>query len=470
VIYTSGSTGKPKGTLLQHSNVTRLFTATEDWFGFGAHDSWTLFHSYAFDFSVWEIWGALLYGGKLVIVPYLVARAPAQFHALLCEQQITILNQTPSAFQQLVAADQQADQQAGAQSKFALRQVIFGGEALNQAALAPWFAKHGASAPQLINMYGITETTVHVTYLPLQAGAARQAGIGRPIPDLATYILDANLNPVPIGVAGELHVAGGGLARGYLNRAGLSAERFIPDPFGIEPGGRMYKSGDLARYLPDGEIEYLGRIDAQVKVRGFRIELGEIEAVLAAVPGVSECVVLAREDSPGDQRLVAYWIGTHGITEPESEPKSAALRSALLANLPDYMVPAHFVLLERMPLTVNGKVDRRALPAPERSSHTAQYEAPTSPVEQALAEIWAEVLGLERVGRQDNFFELGGHSLLATQLSSKIRIVFEVDVPLREFFELPTIAASAILIESLIMQEIENMSDDEALSAAANFE
>jgi amino acid adenylation domain-containing protein len=437
VIYTSGSTGKPKGALLTHGNVLRLFSATEEQFDFNERDVWSMFHSFAFDFSVWEIWGALLYGGTLVIVPQDTARSPEQFHALLVKEQITILNQTPSAFQQLIAADAAANRL----SVLALRKVIFGGEALNTAALAPWYDAHGDEQPQLINMYGITETTVHVTYQALPASTSLNA-VGRPIRDLAAYILDNAQNPVPIGVAGELHIAGAGLARGYLNRPELTAEKFIPNPFGGMRGARMYKTGDLARYLPDGNIEYLGRIDQQVKIRGFRIELGEIEAALMAQAEVREAIVLAREDEPGDKRLVAYLVAQEGVDARALEP--ATLRTILLQTLPDYMVPAHFMLLERLPLTSNGKIDRKSLPIPERTRSEAGYVAPRTSTEDVIAEIWAEVLKLDKVGVHDNFFALGGHSLMATQVNSQIKARIKADLPLRTLFEEPTIAQLAL--------------------------
>ena len=449
VIYTSGSTGKPKGALLQHRNVSRLFAATDAWFGFNAQDTWTLFHSYAFDFSVWEIWGALLYGGKLVVVPYLVSRSPDQFHALLAQEQVTILNQTPSAFQQLVEIDlHQANPSA-----LQLRHVIFGGEALNQAALAPWFDAHGYDKPGLINMYGITETTVHVTYQPLQADSAHALSVGRPIPDLGAYILDAHLNPVPVGVPGELHVSGDGLARGYLNRPDLTADKFIPNPFSALPGARMYKSGDLARYLPDGNIDYLGRIDSQVKIRGFRIELGEIEAALAALPQVREAIVLAREDVPGDRRLVAYLVAEEGQGEAAAE--AAALRQALLQSLPEYMVPAHFIMLEQMPLTPNGKVDRKALPAPDATRSEAGYVAPTTETQATLAGIWAEVLKLDKVGIHDNFFEIGGNSLLIIKVHSQLSIRFGTRVAVVDLFKYPTIDKLSLFLSADVAPEVQ---------------
>ncbi|MFT4174539.1 MAG: amino acid adenylation domain-containing protein, partial [Rhodocyclaceae bacterium] len=306
VIYTSGSTGVPKGSLITHANVSRLFAATDANFRFGADDVWTLFHSYAFDFSVWELWGALLYGGRLVVLPYLVSRSPDEFHALLCRERVSVLNQTPSAFRQLMAADAARHDAAG--TALALRLVIFGGEALAVGSLKSWFERHGDRRPLLVNMYGITETTVHVSYRALSAADTEGSPIGVPIADLHTYLLDAWLRPVPQGVAGELYVTGAGLARGYLNRPELSAERFLCDPFSTLPGARMYRTGDKARRLPDGGIEYLGRMDQQVKIRGFRIELGEIEAVLAQHPAVRETAVLVREDAVDDKRLVAYVV------------------------------------------------------------------------------------------------------------------------------------------------------------------
>ncbi|HEU4885333.1 MAG TPA: amino acid adenylation domain-containing protein, partial [Longimicrobium sp.] len=412
VIYTSGSTGQPKGVMVEHGNVARLFSATDAWFGFGERDVWTLFHSFAFDFSVWEIWGALLYGGRLVVVPRETARSPEDFYALLCAEGVTVLNQTPSAFRQLIAA------QAAVGGEHALRCVVFGGEALELATLRPWFERNDDRRTRLVNMYGITETTVHVTYRPVVAADAERAGpspIGVRIPDLRIYILDARGEPVPVGVTGELYVGGAGVARGYLNRPELTAQRFVRDPFSPHPRARLYRTGDLGRWLADGTLEYLGRNDHQVKIRGFRIELGEIEARLAELPGVREAVVLAREDVPGDQRLVAYVVG---------DADAESLRAHLSTALPEHMVPAAYVRLQALPLTPNGKLDRKALPAPGGEAYAARaFEAPLGEVEEALAEIWAELLGVERAGRRDNFFELGGHSLLAVRMISRVRQV-----------------------------------------------
>ncbi|MDU4819653.1 MAG: amino acid adenylation domain-containing protein, partial [Pseudomonas aeruginosa] len=393
VIYTSGSTGKPKGTLLTHRNALRLFSATEAWFGFDERDVWTLFHSYAFDFSVWEIFGALLYGGCLVIVPQWVSRSPEDFYRLLCREGVTVLNQTPSAFKQLMAMACSADM---ATQQPALRYVIFGGEALDLQSLRPWFQRFGDRQPQLVNMYGITETTVHVTYRPVSEADLKGglvSPIGGTIPDLSWYILDRDLNPVPRGAVGELYIGRAGLARGYLRRPGLSATRFVPNPFPGGAGERLYRTGDLARFQADGNIEYIGRIDHQVKVRGFRIELGEIEAALAGLAGVRDAVVLAH-DGVGGTQLVGYVVAD---SAEDAERLRESLRESLKRHLPDYMVPAHLMLLERMPLTVNGKLDRQALPQPDASLSQQAYRAPGSELEQRIAAIWAEILGVERV-------------------------------------------------------------------------
>ncbi|RRO19421.1 non-ribosomal peptide synthetase [Saccharopolyspora rhizosphaerae] len=432
VIYTSGSTGRPKGVSIPHQNVVRLFTATRPWFGFTGEDVWTLFHSYAFDFSVWELWGALLHGGRLVVVPHEVTRSPQEFLDLLAREQVTVLNQTPSAFYQLSHADRE---NPGAE--LALRYVIFGGEALELSRLDDWYQRHPVS-PKLINMYGITETTVHVSYVELDADlVARRDGsvIGRGIPDLRVYLLDSQLQPVPPGVTGELYVAGEGLARGYLGRRGLTAQRFVADPFG-EPGTRMYRSGDLGRWREDGSIEFLGRADQQVKVRGFRIELGEVEANLAAHPQVRQAAVVLREDVPGDERLVGYAVG-------DADP--AELRAHLADRLPSYMVPAAFVAVEEIPLTANGKLDTAALPAPEVAGGGRQ---PRTEAEQVLCRLFGEVLGVEQVGIDDGFFELGGHSLLATKLLARVRTELGAELGIRTLFDHPTVAELAVRLRT----------------------
>ena len=436
VIYTSGSTGSPKGVVVTHQNVVRLFGATRHWFSFGPWDVWTLFHSYAFDFSVWELWGPLLHGGRLVVVAKMVTRSPVEFLALLVEQRVTVLSQTPSAFYQLMQADEENPRFG---ERLFLRYVIFGGEALEPARLGKWYRRHPDTAAVLVNMYGITETTVHVSYLALDRELSRTAGgslIGGNIPDLRAYVLDAGLEPVPIGVAGELYVAGAGLARGYLKRSGLTAERFVADPHAIESGERMYRTGDLARWRADGSLEFLGRADQQVKIRGFRIEPGEIEAVLSSLPAVGQVAVIAREDGPGDKQLVAYVVAA-----PGEAPEVAAFRGSLSERLPDYMVPSAFVELEALPLTPSGKLDRRALPAPERG-RSEGYRAPRTPQEEVLCGLFAEVLKLERVGIEDNFFALGGDSILSILLVSRARRA-GLELTPRDVFQLQTVGALA---------------------------
>ena len=403
--------------MVEHANVARLFTATDAWFQFDSKDVWTFFHSYAFDFSVWEIWGALLYGGRLIVVPKDTARSPEDLYEVLCRENVSVLNQTPSAFRQLIAA------QAKSNEVHQMRYVIFGGEALEVATLKPWYEQNPGRPTRLINMYGITETTVHVTYRPLEeADTERRGGslIGCRIPDLRVYILDSNQEPAPVGMVGELYVGGAGVARGYLNRAELTAERFLRDPFVEQAGARMYRTGDLGRWLEDGTIEFLGRNDFQVKIRGFRIELGEIEARLTEHAGVQDAVVLARQDMPGHKRLVAYY--TSAVKADARPVDVEQLRAHLTGKLPEYMVPAAYVWLVSMPLTPNGKLDRKALPAPEGDVYAVRgYEAPIGEIETGLAEIWAELLKVDRVGRQDNFFALGGDSIRVIGILSRIR-------------------------------------------------
>ena len=453
VIYTSGSTGTPKGVEVCHKNVHRLFKCTEPWFRFGPDDVWTMFHSHAFDFSVWEIFGALCTGARLVVVPYLVSRAPEEFLGLLSREQVTVLNQTPSSFSQLMNAPGLRDTQ------LALRFVIFGGEALNPQMLKPWVDLFGDQRPQLINMYGITETTVHVTYRRILAAdlGGDISPLGEPIPDLGLLVLDEGMKPVPLGVAGELYVTGEGLARGYLDRPDLTEARFVANPFDGEQT-RLYRSGDLVRWTSARELAYLGRIDQQVKIRGLRIELGEIEARLAEDPDVRECIVVVREDQPGDKRLVAYW--TPRADEAEHADDDAGqhatdahavadrMRAHLRSHLPAYMVPSAFVRIDTMPLTINGKVDRRALPSPETGVlNTRTYEAPVGEIEHALASVWQALLGVERVGRRDNFFDLGGHSVLVVSLVEQLRTQgLQVDV--RRTFHAQTLADLATSVQA----------------------
>jgi amino acid adenylation domain-containing protein len=413
VIYTSGSTGPPKGVMIEHRQVVGLFAATRAHFHFDSRDVWTLFHSFAFDFSVWEIWGALAHGGQLVIVPLFTTRTPDAFYALVCDAGVTVLNQTPTAFYQLTAS------QASSRYAHQLRCVVFGGEALNISALIPWRRDHRNSSTRLINMYGITETTIHVTYLDLDTVVEDCHGgspIGDRISDLRLYLLDERLEPVITGTAGEIFVGGRGVARGYLNREQLTKERFLQSPF--IAGDRLYRTGDLGRYGPDGGLEYLGRNDFQVKIRGFRIELGEIESRLREHPAVREAVVIAREDTPGDQRLIAYWTSKPSAGDVDSQ----MLRKHLATALPDYMLPAAYIPLSDLPLTGNGKLDRDGLPRSDAIAFPQRdIEVPIGRIEIALAAIWESILGVKDVGRYDNFFDLGGHSLLAIRLLDRMR-------------------------------------------------
>ncbi|HUQ57173.1 non-ribosomal peptide synthetase [Lentzea sp.] len=415
-IYTSGSTGKPKGVSLTHRNVVRLMATAQEHYEFGESDVFSLFHSYAFDVSVFEMWGALLHGGTLVVVPRDVTRSPDDFLDLLVDTGVTVLSQTPSAFHSIDPADPRT-------GRWSVRAVVFAGEKLELGELRPWLGR-----VELVNMYGITETTVHTTYHRVtEADLAGGNAVGSPLRDLSVHLLDTHGRLVPVGVPGEIHVGGPGVARGYLNRPELTAERFVPDPFG-PPGSRLYRSGDLAKRRPDGTLDFLGRADHQVKIRGYRVELGEIEVALSAVQGVREAVVVVRDD-----RLVAYVVGA-----PEED-----LRAALASDLPDYMVPSAFVPLDAVPLTPNGKLDRRALPDPDAGAFArTDHVAPRTPVEERIAAVWREVLNLDRVGVHDEFFSVGGDSIRAVRLVGALR-AGGVDLSVPEIFEHRTVAGLA---------------------------
>ena len=435
LIYTSGSTGVPKAVMVSHRNAVRLFSAVGQQFRFGPDDVFSVFHSASFDFSVWEIWGALVHGASMVIVRHWESREPDVFYDLVARERVTVLSQTPGAFRQFVAADERRS------AALAIRIVVFGGEALDPSSIKSWWTRHPENEPQMINLYGITETTVHVTWCKLSGEllTARHSPIGRPLPDLSVHVLDESGQPVPIGVAGELCVGGAGVAHGYLTRPALTAERFVPDPFAGD-GARLYRSGDLACWRPDGTLEYLGRRDQQVKIRGFRIEPGEVEAALIRHPGVAACVVVASDAEGSGKQLLAYAVPNPGAAAVTVEE----IRDFLAAQLPGHLVPAVVVLLDSMPLTANGKVDRCRLPAPGagRPVLAREYVAPRTPVEETLAAVWAEVLRLDRVGVADNFFHLGGDSIRSVQVLGLAR-ERGLDFSLQRLFQLPTIAALA---------------------------
>ena len=452
VIYTSGSTGRPKGVCIMHSNAIALLYWAKDTFNSEDLVGVLASTSICFDLSVFELFFPLSSGGKVIL-----AENVLQLTDLPSAKDVTLVNTVPSAIAELLRIGELPE---------SVRTVNLAGEVLKNNLVKRIYQTGKVS--QVLDLYGPSEDTTYSTFT-LRDGD-RPATIGRPIFNTQIYILDRNLQASPIGVAGEMYIGGDGLARGYLNRPGLTAEKFIPNPFSVEPGARIYRTGDQARYRSDGNIEFFGRLDHQVKIRGFRIELGEIELVLGQHPAVEEAVVIAREDVPGDKRLVGYVVASH-----EPTPTFSELRSFLKEKLPDYMIPTALVFLDLLPLTPNGKVDRRALPVPDsrRPDIEESFAAPRNAVEEALAEIWAEVLRIEKVGIQDNFFEVGGHSLMATQIISRLSDVFQVEIPLRQLFLYPTIAELALIIaEKLekteqenvkqLLDEFEDLSDEEA--------
>ncbi|MGD2090339.1 MAG: amino acid adenylation domain-containing protein [Candidatus Aminicenantes bacterium] len=452
IIFTSGSTGKPKGVMVEHGNVVRLMINDKNLFDFNAHDVWTLFHSYSFDFSVWEMYGALLYGGKLVLVPPPVTRDPGQFLKLLTKEKVTILNQTPSAFYSLSREALESPEN----DLNRLRYVIFGGEALSPGKLKEWKSRYPWI--QLINMYGITETTIHVTYKEIEAADIRLniSNIGTPIPTLTVYIVTPDLGLAPLGVAGELCVGGDGVSRGYLNRPELTAEMFPTvnnrsyKSYMSYFSKKFYKSGDLARWMAKGEIQYLGRIDQQVKIRGYRIELEEIESHLLAYDEIKEAVVVTRKRKDGDKYLCAYiTVVSHPAHESTPLLEVSEVKKHLSGHLPDYMIPTYFVPVKNIPLTANGKVDLKALPGPEESISDDAYMAPYSEIERKLLAVWSEVLEIDpgKIGVNSDFFGLGGHSLKATYLASRVHKEFHVKVPLLEIFRRTTIRELALAIK-----------------------
>ena len=446
VIYTSGSTGKPKGVMVTHANATRLFSSTDHWFEFGSADTWTLFHSFAFDFSVWEIWGALLYGGKLVVVPYEVSRSPQEFYRLLCEQKVTVLNQTPSAFRQLIRADERLRDTCSHN----LRVVVFGGETLEFHSLKPWVDRYGDQAPRLINMYGITETTVHVTYRPVTADEVNGESsslIGKPIPDLQLHVLDETLSPAAVGTIGEIFVSGAGVAKGYLNRPKLTDERFISPPSDSNSesaSGKWYKTGDLGRFRADGELEYHGRSDRQVQLRGFRVELGEIESRLLSHAAFAEAIVVIRTEEDQEQTLVAYVI----IAPGAGMPSICELRAFIGETLPDYMIPQFFVSIDEIPLTGNGKLDVAALPLPQTEIRRNEIVLPETETEKKIAQVWCDLLNVDQVSVTGTFFEWGGQSLMLPSMEIQLNDLFPNQFAMVDLFQHPTIESLARHIDS----------------------
>ncbi|HYH79872.1 MAG TPA: amino acid adenylation domain-containing protein, partial [Longimicrobium sp.] len=440
VIYTSGSTGRPKGVMVEHRSLVNHTAWQAAAFGIGARDTVLQRTSISFDASVWELWTPLATGARMLLLSSDTAKDPDAIGRVIGEGGVTVAQFVPALLQAVLGA-----RPAGA--ALPCRTLFCGGEPLPAALVEE---ARAAGAGEVVNLYGPTEATIdstsHVCGLD-----GRAPSIGRPIANARIYVLDPRGEPAPVGVAGELHVGGAGVARGYLGRAGLTAERFVADPFSPGAGARMYRTGDLGRWRADGTLEFLGRTDFQVKIRGFRIEPGEIEAALLEHAGVRECAVLAREDA-GEKRVVAYVVG---------DVETDALRAHVRRSLPEFMVPSAFVFLDALPLTPNGKLDRRALPAPELASAGDRYVAPRTPVEEVLAEIWADVLRLERVGVHDSFFDLGGHSLLIIRLLADIQATFDLEISIRTVFSMPTLEAMAGEIERRIYEDVSTLSEFE---------
>ncbi|MBD2448896.1 amino acid adenylation domain-containing protein [Nostoc sp. FACHB-152] len=450
VIYTSGSTGKPKGVKITHRNLVHSTIARINYYQ-EPLTSFLLLSSFAFDSSVAGIFWTLCQGGTLFFPQEGGELDLPELIELIAQNQISHTLTLPSLYALLL-------EQAQPEKLASLRTVIVAGEPCPKIlVMRHWELRPNTS---LFNEYGPTEGTVWSTvYHCHRTEIGTQISIGRPIANTQIYLLDSHLHPVPLGVAGELYISGEGLAQGYLNRPDLTAQKFIPNPFSNQEGVRLYKTGDLARYLPNGNIEFLGRIDQQVKIRGFRIELSEIEAVLSQHPQVRSLVVIAREDEPGNKRLVAYIV-----PHQEYSPTSDELRHFLQEKLPEYMMPSAFVQLDSLPHLPNGKVDIKALPAPEKIKVSANFVAPRTPVEEAIAQIWSEILGVEQVGIHDRFFELGGHSLLATQVISRLRQTLQVELPLRQFFDAPTVADLAVMVAQTLAQQTDEAMLSEMLA------
>ena len=439
VIFTSGTTGRPKGTTVIHDNVTRLIGAARQRLEIGRGDVWTMFHSLAFDFSVWEIWGALTTGGRVVVVPAPMIRDTEAFYRLVCDAGVTVLSQTPSAFRQFEAVD------ARVGAALRLRAVVFGGEALDQASVRRWASRHGYCGPRLINMYGITETTVHVTFRELDEERTGRAltQLGSPLPGMRVHVLDRRGELCPVGAVGEIYVGGSGLTRGYTGHPDLTAARFVPDHLGEVPGRRLYRSGDLGRWNADGDLEYLGRSDTQVKVRGYRMELGEIEAALERSPDVQQAIALVAPGPQGDSELRVY------AAVAGREPDSASLRAYLESMLPRYMVPSVITVLDELPINTNGKVDTSSLLAMERTPDSRHVDPspPQTPLEREIAAIWAQTLAVDVVDLADDFFGAGGNSLLAMRMLFVLRDRLLVDITLASLIQAPNLKAFCAEVE-----------------------
>ncbi|MEU6915834.1 amino acid adenylation domain-containing protein [Streptomyces olindensis] len=442
VIYTSGSTGVPKGVQVEHRSVIRLFDATRERFGFDEQDVWTVFHSAAFDFSVWEIWGALSFGGRLVLVPSATARSPEAFHELLRTQHVTVLSQTPSAFRRLLAFDSLSPRRLSA-----LRAVVLGGEKLEPATLRVWTDRYGDDSPRLVNMYGVTEATVHASYRLLTAADVGRPGvspIGEPLSDLVFHVMDDNGQPVEEGRPGELYIEGAGLARGYLGRPELTGERFVEVPGPDGTMRRLYRTGDRVQALASGGYGYLGRVDDQLKIRGYRVEPGEIEAVLARHPEVSSSVVVSHDYGGDDLRLIAYVAST-----ARGEELAAELGKLTATALPSHMRPSAYVVLPELPLTLNGKVDKERLPAPTAEAVSAPVRVgagdstASTGTERRVAEIWQTVLGLPRVEHDADFFDLGGTSLSVLRMFNHVNEAFGTDLDITVLIDGATVAVLA---------------------------
>ncbi|WP_414514278.1 non-ribosomal peptide synthetase [Nostoc sp. PCC 9305] len=426
-MYTSGSTGKPKGVLVQHQGLCSVILTSVEAFGMNDSDRVLQFATFSFDVSVWEIFSALVSGATLYLIDRETMLSDQQLLQLIRNQQMTTVFLLPSVLKRLPS-----------QNLPALRRVITGGEGFSEDFITRW-----AKGRHFFYVYGPTEATILQSFIDCSQVCPQKALLGRPIANFQYYVLDTELKPVPVGVIGELHIGGVGLARGYLNQPELSEQKFIPNPFSHEEGARLYKTGDLVRYQSDGNLEFLGRSDHQLKIRGFRIELGEIEVALAQHPEVRETVLMGREDIPGDKRLVAYVV-------PVSKQAVSVnqLQNFLRQKLPEYMIPSAFVMLDELPLMPNKKVNRQALPAPTQARPELEepFVAPRTLVEELIAGIWGEILNLEKVGVDDDFFELGGHSLLASQAIARMCEAFEMDIPQRTLFETPTVADLAAVI------------------------